>query len=100
MRNYINQINDKLINMIFTSEELEEYREITSNYNQVKNDKRRGESEAKNKLASVVIGELDGIQFNFSAYSGDFYMSYTNPNPSYTLWDRIIFLFTGRLETK
>lgn len=97
MRKYINQIDDKLINMMFTSEELEEYREITTKYNQVKNDKQLGEIEAKNKLASVTIGELDGIQFNFSAYSGDFYMSYIDPNLSYTLYERIIFLFTGKL---
>lgn len=100
MRKYINQIDDKLINMIFTSEELKEYREITSKYNQVKNAKRLGEIKANNKLASVVIGKLNGIQFNFIEYNGDFYMSYTNPNPSYTLWDRIIFIFTGRLEIK
>lgn len=86
--------------MIFTSEELEEYREITRQYNKLESYKRTGEIEANKKLASVVIGELDSIHFNFSEYSGDFYMSYTNPNPSYTLWDRIIFLFTGRLERK
>jgi hypothetical protein len=100
MRQYINQIDDKIIKMIFSQDELSEYKEITKKYIEAKNKKQDAETTIMKKLKGAVIGELEGVDLQYLAHGDTFYIAYKDQSYKMSLWGRVKFIFTGRLEIK
>ena len=95
---YINEIDPKIIEMVFSKEEITEYKEIAKLSYVIKESKYKLEQDVKKRLKNVVIGDLENIKLNYLAYGNTFYISYDSYNYKMNLLDRIKFLFSGKLN--
>ena len=89
MRQYIDQIDDEIIKLKFTSEELENYKQLAKEFWVLKETISKLETDAKNRLQAVVIGDLTGVKFNYLSWGNSFFMSYVTPKRTkkwYQFW--------------
>lgn len=89
MRRYINQIDEDLIKAKFTQEELNTYKQLTKELDDLQKVINSFEKDAKNRLEACVIGKLEKLNFNYLAIENTFYMSYSNNKPHkkwYEFW--------------
>ena len=100
MRQYINQIDNKIIKVIFSQDELSEYKEIAKEYVEARSKKQDAEIMIMKKLEGAVIGKLEGVGLWYLHHNDTFFIAYTEQSNQVSLWGRIKFIFTGRLETK
>ena len=92
MREYRNQIDDKIIKIAFTDEELLEFKEIAKAYDEIVQFKRSAERNIKQKLEGYVIGELESINLLYIAYTKEIIFQYAFENEKQkeeTLSDKI-----------
>lgn len=91
MRKYKNEIDEKIIKIAFTDEELLEFKEIARAYEEIKRVKQDTEREMKEKLKGFVIGELQGINLRYSEYDKSLLIQYKDDyeQKSETLSDKI-----------
>lgn len=76
MRHYKNEIDEKIIKIAFTDEELLEFKEIARTYEEIKRVKYNTERKMKEKLEGFVIGELQGINLLYSEYDKSLLIQY------------------------
>lgn len=87
MRRYINEIDKKILNIVYTQEELDEMKELAKAWRNIKNEKRNIEIKIKDNCG-YVIRELEYAEINYNALGDEFYVSYKDDNPK-TLFKRI-----------
>ena len=80
MREYRNQIDDKIIKSAFTEEEIQEFKEIAKTYEEIVQAKRSAEFEIKKRLEGYVIGELESINLSYIAYTKEIIFQYAFEN--------------------
>lgn len=89
MTTYRNEISSKIIDVIFTEEELKGYKSLTTEHEKVSEELYKREQEARIKLEGTVIGELHNIRFNYMRYNDTFYISAITdipPKKWYEFW--------------
>ena len=92
MRQYRNQIDNKIIKSAFTEEEIQEFKEIAKAYEEILQAKRSAERKIKDKLEGYVIGELESINLSYIAYTKEVIFQYSFENEKQkeeTLSDKI-----------
>lgn len=91
MRKYKNEIDEKIIKIAFTDEELLEFKEIAKAYEEIKRVKYETERKMKEKLEGFVIGDLQGINLWYSAYDNSLLIQYKDDSEQkeQTLSDKI-----------
>lgn len=80
MREYRNQIDNKIIKTAFTEEEIQEFKEIAKAYDEIVQAKRSAERKIKEKLEGYVIGELKDINLLYIAYTEEIIFQYSFEN--------------------
>lgn len=80
MRQYRNQIDNKIIKAVFTEEEIKEFKEIAKAYDEIVQLKRTTEKEIKDKLEGYVIGELECVNLSYIAYTKEIIFQYSFEN--------------------
>lgn len=81
MRKYINQIDNDLIKLKFSPEELHEYKKLTRNLCNLQDVIHEFEKDACNRLSGSMIGTLQKVKFNYLSFGDTFYMSYEDNKP-------------------
>lgn len=92
MREYRNQIDNKIIKTVFTEEEIQEFKEIAKAYDEIVQLKLSAEFEIKKRLEGCVIGELESINLLYIAYTKEIIFQYAFENEKQkeeTLSDKI-----------
>lgn len=90
MRKYINEIDEKILKIVYTQEELDEMKEFTKVWRNMEYEKRKLEIKIKDDLKGYVIGELEDVELNYISFDDKFYISYKDDNkPKKNLFKRI-----------
>ena len=92
MREYRNQIADKIIKSAFTEEEIQEFKEIAKAYDEIIKLKRSTERNIRQRLEGYVIGELEGVNIMYNSTKEEIIVQYTIENEKQkeeTLVDKI-----------
>ena len=92
MREYRNQIDDKIIKSAFTEEEIQEFKEIAKAYDEIIKLKRSTERNIRQRLEGYVIGELEGVNIMYNSTKEEIIVQYTIENEKQkeeTLSDKI-----------
>ena len=80
MRRYINEIDKKILNIVYTREELNEMKEFTKVWKNIEYEKHKLEIKIKDDLKGYVIGELEDVELNYISFNDTFYISYKDDN--------------------
>lgn len=93
MRQYKNQIDNKIIKIAFTEEEIQEFKELAEAYDKILELKRSYERNIKDKLEGLVIGELEGVNICLAGFHNELVIQYTHNNEdnNETLLDKLKF---------
>lgn len=90
MRKYINEIDEKILKIVYTQEELDEMKEFTKTWRNMEYEKHKLEIKIKDDLKGYVIGELEDVELNYVSFNDTFYISYKDDNkPKKNLFKRI-----------
>ena len=90
MRKYINEIDAKILKIVYTQEELDEMKEFTKVWRNMEYEKHKLEIKIKDDLKGYVIGELEDVEINYNSLGDVFYVSYKDDNkPKKNLFKRI-----------
>lgn len=92
MREYRNQIADKIIKSAFTEEEIQEFKEIAKAYDEIIKLKRSAERNIGQRLEGYIIGELEGVNIMYNSTKEEIIVQYTIENEKQkeeTLVDKI-----------
>jgi len=76
MRRYINEIDGKILKVVYNQEELDEMKEFAKACNKMEFEKRKLECKIREDLKGYVIGELEDVEINYSVLKDEFYVSY------------------------
>lgn len=81
MRKYINEIDGKILKIVYNQEELDEMKEFAKVYNKMESEKRKLEIKIKDDLKGYVIGELEDVELKYMSLNDYFYISYKDNKP-------------------